>query len=117
MGIRHALRVGDRAWDLHDARGMVQDLVAICARRGAAAAAALGASCVEEVQQSWGGDDFAWFTREVPGAYVRLGVRDPHGPTLDLHAGHFDVDERSIAIGVQLLTATVERFFAGPAEA
>jgi amidohydrolase len=80
---------------------------------GEAAAAAFGDSCVEEVQQSWGGDDFAWFTREVPGTYVRLGVRDPHGPTLDLHAGHFDVDERSIAIGVRLLTATVERFFAG----
>jgi metal-dependent amidase/aminoacylase/carboxypeptidase family protein len=44
-------------------------------------------------------------------------VRDPHGPTLDLHAGHFDVDERSISIGVQLLTATVERFFAGQPEA
>lgn len=84
---------------------------------GEAAAAAFGATCIEEVQQSWGGDDFAWFTREVPGTYVRLGVRDPHGPTLDLHAGHFDVDERSIAIGVQLLTATVERFFAGHAEA
>jgi amidohydrolase len=80
---------------------------------GEAAAAMFGATSVEEVQQSWGGDDFAWFTREVPGTYVRLGVRDPHGPTLDLHAGHFDVDERSIAIGVQLLTATVERFFAG----
>ncbi len=79
---------------------------------GDAAAAAFGATSVEEVQQSWGGDDFAWFTREVPGTYVRLGVRDPHGPTLDLHAGHFDVDERSITIGIQLLTATVERFFA-----
>ena len=79
---------------------------------GEAAAAEFGASCVEEVQQSWGGDDFAWFTREVPGTYVRLGVRDPQGPTLDLHAGHFDVDERAIAIGVQLLTATVERYFA-----
>jgi amidohydrolase len=84
---------------------------------GEAAAAAFGATCVEEVQQSWGGDDFAWFTREVPGTYVRLGVRDPNGPTLDLHAGHFDVDERSIAIGVQLLTATVERFFAEQPEA
>jgi amidohydrolase len=83
---------------------------------GEAAAATFGATCVEEVQQSWGGDDFAWFTREVPGTYVRLGVRDPHGPTLDLHAGHFDVDERSIAIGVQLLSATVERFFAGRSE-
>ncbi len=79
---------------------------------GEAAASEFGASCLQEVQQSWGGDDFAWFTREVPGTYVRLGVRTPQGPTLDLHAGHFDVDERAIAIGVRLLTATIERFFA-----
>lgn len=78
---------------------------------GAAARTAFGDGCVDEVEQSWGGDDFAWFTREVPGTYVRLGVRDPDGPTLDLHAGHFDVDERAIAIGVQLLAATVEQFF------
>jgi amidohydrolase len=79
---------------------------------GQAARAAFGDSSVGEVEQSWGGDDFAWFTREVPGTYVRLGVRDPEGPTLDLHAGHFDVDERAIAIGVKLLTSTVDRFFA-----
>ena len=84
---------------------------------GDAATATFGADCVQEVQQSWGGDDFAWFTRAVPGSYVRLGVRSPGGPTLDLHAGHFDVDERAIAIGVRLLAATVERFFAERARA
>jgi amidohydrolase len=78
---------------------------------GDAAAQAFGDEAVAPVQQSWGGDDFAWFTREVPGTYVRLGVRTPHGPTLDLHAGHFDVDERAIAIGVRLLAATVDRYF------
>jgi amidohydrolase len=76
-----------------------------------AARGAFGDAVVGEVEQSWGGDDFAWLTREVPGTYVRLGVRDPEGPTLDLHAGHFDVDERAIAIGVKLLTSTVDRFF------
>ena len=79
---------------------------------GEAAAGAFGHESIEAAHQSWGGDDFAWFTREVPGTYVRLGVRSPGGPTLDLHAGHFDVDERAIAIGVRLLTATVERHFA-----
>ena len=49
--------------------------------------------------------------REVPGTYVRLGVRDPAGPTLDLHAGHFDVDERSIALGVRLLVGAVHEHF------
>jgi amidohydrolase len=81
---------------------------------GEAAGAAFGDTSVVEVEQSWGGDDFAWFTRDVPGTYVRLGVRDPEGPTLDLHAGHFDVDERAIAIGVKLLTSTVDRFFTHP---
>jgi amidohydrolase len=79
---------------------------------GSAAREVFGLASVAEVEQSWGGDDFAWFTREVPGTYVRLGVRDPEGPTLDLHAGHFDVDERAIAIGVRLLASTVEHFFA-----
>jgi amidohydrolase len=71
------------------------------------------AGSVVEVEQSWGGDDFAWFTRAVPGTYVRLGVRRPGGPTLDLHAGHFDVDERAIDLGVRLLVAAVHEHFAG----
>lgn len=83
----------------------VTDLVA------QAATGEFGGDAVTTVEQSWGGDDFAWFTREVPGSYVRLGVRTPGGPTLDLHHGHFDVDERSIPLGVRLLTATVAEFF------
>ncbi len=73
-----------------------------------------GAEAVVHVAQSWGGDDFAWFTREVPGSYVRVGVHDTSGagPHLDLHAGHFDVDERSIAIGVRLMVAVAREFFA-----
>ncbi len=76
-----------------------------------AATNAFGGASVAPVQQSWGGDDFAWFTREVPGTYVRLGVRAPSGPTLDLHAGLFDVDESAIAIGVRLLAGTVAEHF------
>ena len=73
----------------------------------------VGTASVVTVEQSWGGDDFAWFTREVPGTYVRLGVRDPAGQTLDLHAGHFDVDERAIPLGVRLLVETVHEFHGG----
>lgn len=78
-----------------------------------AASNEFGADKVVQVQQSWGGDDFAWFTREIPGSYVRLGVHDATagGPQLDLHAGHFDVDEASIAVGVRLLVATTATFF------
>ena len=78
-----------------------------------------GSGAVTEAVQSWGGDDFAWYTRELPGTYVRLGVHDPDStePRLDLHVGHFDVDERAIALGVRLMVATAERFFADAARA
>lgn len=73
----------------------------------AAASSVVGAQQIVEAEQSWGGDDFAWLTRQVPGAYVRLGVRVPGGPQLDLHAGQFDVDEAAIAVGVRLLVTAV----------
>lgn len=80
-----------------------------------AVAEEFGADAIAPVQQSWGGDDFAWFTREVPGSYVRLGVHNAEadGPRLDLHAGHFDVDERAIDLGVRLLVATTKAYFEG----
>jgi amidohydrolase len=72
----------------------------------------LGDDALVGVPQSWGGDDFAWYTRERPGAYIRLGTHCPgSGPPLDLHAGRFDVDERAIEIGVRLAVAVVDEFF------
>lgn len=78
-----------------------------------AASGVVGADQVEEAEQSWGGDDFAWLTREVPGAYVRLGVHAPGGPQLDLHAGQFDVDEGAIEVGIRLLVTAACSALAG----
>jgi amidohydrolase len=77
----------------------------------------LGEAAVTEAVQSWGGDDFAWYSREVPSAYVRLGTHDPDSgrAPLDLHAGLFDVDERAIAVGVRVLVAAVEQHLLAPA--
>ena len=62
---------------------------------------------ITEAIQSWGGDDFAWYLREIPGTYVRLGTHNPNGGHAphDLHIGRFDVDEGVIPIGIRLLTA------------
>lgn len=62
---------------------------------------------VVDAVQSRGGDSFAWYLERVPGMYVRLGTHDPRqgGSRLDLHSAHFDVDERAIAIGSQVLVA------------
>jgi amidohydrolase len=78
-----------------------------------AARGEFGDAALYEAVQSWGGDDFAWLSREVPSSYVRLGVHDPATTVnLDLHAGHFDVDERAIGVGVRLMVATVREHFA-----
>jgi amidohydrolase len=62
-----------------------------------------GAVC--DSAQSLGGEDFAWYLDRVPGALARLGVRSPGNKVaMDLHQSSFDVDERCISVGVQLLT-------------
>ena len=106
------------AYELDYTRGVppvVNDahMVALVQRAGTAA---LGEGTVFEAEQSWGGDDFAWYTREVPAAFIRLGTHDPASaePPLDLHAGHFDVDERAIALGVRVMVATIRQYFADP---
>jgi amidohydrolase len=70
-----------------------------------------GADAVEPTEQSLGGEDFSWYLQHVPGAMARLGVRTPGesatapGATpRDIHQGDFDVDERAIRVGVELLT-------------
>ncbi|MFJ6384804.1 amidohydrolase [Kitasatospora sp. NPDC092039] len=65
-----------------------------------------GAVVVEGTEQSLGGEDFSWYLEHAPGALARLGVRAPGDATVrDLHQGRFDVDERSIGIGVELFSA------------
>jgi len=70
-----------------------------------AADASLGAGAAVSTSQSLGGEDFGWYLEQVPGAMARLGVRPPGAPAYDLHQPGFDVDERSIGVGVRLLTA------------
>jgi len=66
----------------------------------------LGDGSVETIEQSLGGEDFAWYLAQVPGALFRLGVQPPDRIEAgDLHQGTFDVDESAIAIGVRLLVA------------
>jgi len=62
--------------------------------------------------QSLGGEDFAWYLEQVPGAMARLGTRTPGGPTYDLHQGNLRVDEASVTIAAKVLAlAAVEALF------
>ncbi len=68
-----------------------------------AAVAAIGPDAPRSTLQSLGGEDFAWYLQEVPGAMARLGTRTPGGATYDLHQGDIIVDERAVIAGATLL--------------
>lgn len=75
----------------------------------AAARDLVGEERVVTAEQSLGGEDFAWYLTEVPGALLRLGTRTPGGTTYDLHRGDIVFDERAIGIGARLLALTALR--------
>jgi len=71
-----------------------------------ATVAAIGPDAPRSTLQSLGGEDFAWYVQEVPGAMARLGTRTPGGATYDLHQGDIIVDERAVLEGARLLAAS-----------
>ena len=101
-------------WELFHRQGVppVDNHVEPTALWAEAIAEELGQEAVVATDQSWGGDSFAWYTDRVPGTYARLGVHNGQGPTLDLHASTFDVDERAIGLGLRAMVAVTRKWFA-----
>lgn len=70
----------------------------------AAAAEVLGPAQVDEIPKpSMGGEDFAYYLAQVPGAMFRLGCCSGESTCAPLHSPMFDVDERALAIGAKTL--------------
>jgi amidohydrolase len=70
---------------------------------------AVGPDVLAETRQSGGGEDFSWYLEQVPGAMARLGVWPGTGPQRDLHQPTFDLDERALGIGVQVMAGIVDQ--------
>ena len=52
---------------------------------------------------SFGVEDFAFFTREIPGAFFNLGTGNKSkGIESEAHTEYFDIDENAIKIGIML---------------
>lgn len=52
-----------------------------------------------------GGEDFAYYLQQVPGAFLFLGARnEAKGCKYPHHHAHFDIDEAVLPLGVALLT-------------
>ena len=76
-----------------------------------AAVEALGQDRVQPVEPVMGAEDFAFYAREIPGFYFWLGVRPPDQIAITpLHTPEFTADERSLAVGVQVMTRMVLKY-------
>lgn len=65
----------------------------------------LGAASVHPGPPRMGSEDFAFFLDKFPGTLIRLGCGDPeNGAAYGLHSPFFDLDERSLDVGVRLFT-------------
>ncbi|MDM7959286.1 MAG: amidohydrolase [Synechococcus sp. WH 8007] len=74
------------------------------------AVALLGRPQVEWLEQpSLGAEDFAELQRDTPSTMFRLGVAGPDGCT-PLHSNTFAADEASVAVGVEVLSASLLRW-------
>ena len=77
-------------------------------------------ACVEQVlgaeaacisRPRMGAEDFSYFCQKWPGAMVGLGCHDPaKGFQFALHSPHFDMDERVLDVGVQLMGTALIQF-------
>ena len=64
----------------------------------------LGADAAHIARPRMGAEDFSYFCQKWPGAMVGLGCHNPaEGFQYALHSPHFDMDERVLDLGVQLM--------------
>jgi amidohydrolase len=71
-----------------------------------------GKNRIVETPQVMGGEDFAFFANEIPGAQIRIGTRNRRkGADRPWHSADFMVDEESIFYGTALLVRSVMKFF------
>lgn len=85
--------------------------------RSAARATVGGDNVVSAEYPSMGSEDFSFYLKEKPGAFVRLGARKPHWEATPLHSPLFDIDEGVLPIGAsyfervaRLAHEQIERF-------
>ena len=64
----------------------------------------LGKENVIDLDLRMGGEDFSYYTQEIPGCFYRLGTSEPGNPSSGLHTSTFTVDESALKTGMALLS-------------
>jgi amidohydrolase len=76
-----------------------------------AAASLFGADSTRELAMpSMGGEDFAFYLEELPGAMVRVGSSSGPETRYPLHNSRFDIDEAALPLAARLMADVLVRF-------
>jgi len=84
---------------------------AMAALAHAAAVEVVGEANVRRDVRTMGGEDFSFFLREVPGCFIAVGSRNvSRNLVYGHHHPRFDVDEKCLEIGAEVLLRTARKF-------
>lgn len=76
-----------------------------------AGADTVGAAGVLEIEPVMGGEDFSYYQGEVPGAFLFIGTgNEEAGIIFPQHHPKFDIDERALAYGMEVMIRVVVKF-------
>ena len=65
---------------------------------------AVGGENVVEFDPTMGGEDFAYFSQQVPSCYYRIGIKnEARGITSGVHTSTFNIDENALETGMGLM--------------
>jgi amidohydrolase len=67
---------------------------------------------VRDEHPSMGSEDFAYYLRQMPGAYVRIGARLPDEEPLALHSPSFTIAEEALMVGAEFFDAAAREAIA-----
>ncbi len=78
-----------------------------------ASATIVGKESVFYIPPVMGAEDFAYFTQARPGTMIRLGCANrDRGIVHPLHSPRFDIDEKVLAIGVEIFFEAIKQYLA-----
>jgi amidohydrolase len=77
----------------------------------------VGAENVLQVDPVMGAEDFAWYAREVPGFYWRLGVVEEGTTSGALHTPDFRAGDGAVPVGIRVMANLVVDYLRGAGEA
>lgn len=76
----------------------------------------VGAEAVHQIPPTMGGEDFAYFAREIPGFYFRLGTTEPGTGSGGLHTPTYRGADESVPVGIRALTNVVLEYLSTAGE-